>query len=212
MNLPVIILGGGGHAKVLIEALRASGVTILGITDSDPAKQNTSVMGIPVLGDDAEVERHAPENVLLVNGLGSVEQPTVRAAIFDAFVARGYSFATVVHPSAVVASDMRMDKGVQIMAGAVIQPGCAIGANTVVNTHTTVDHDCNLAGHVHLAPGAVLSGGVTVGEATHVGAGTTIIQGVRLGARVLIGAGSLVTQDMPDGVTAYGIPAKVVKK
>jgi len=98
------------------------------------------------------------------------------------------------------------------MAGAVIQPGCAIGANTVVNTHTTVDHDCNLAGHVHLAPGAVLSGGVTVGEATHVGAGTTIIQGVRLGARVLIGAGSLVTQDMPDGVTAYGIPAKVVKK
>lgn len=212
MSLPVIILGGGGHAKVLIEALRASGVTILGITDADTAKRNTSVMGIRILGDDAEVEHHAPESVLLVNGLGSIERPTARAAIFDAFVARGYSFATVVHPSAVVASDVRMDQGVQIMAGAVIQPGCTIGANTIVNTNVTVDHDCNLAGHVHLAPGTVLSGGVTVGEATHVGAGTTVIQGVRLGARVLIGAGSLVTQDIPDGVTAYGTPAKVVKK
>jgi len=211
MNLPVIILGGGGHAKVLIEALRVAGVTILGIADADPAKRNTFVMGIAVLGDDTVLERHAPGSVLLVNGLGSVERPTKRAVIFDAFVAKGYSFATVIHPSAVIAADVTMEQGVQVMAGAVIQPGCDIGANTIVNTRVTVDHDCNLAKHVHLAPGVVLSGDVTVGEGTHIGAGATIIQGIRVGARVLIGAGSLVTKNMPDGVAAYGVPATVVK-
>jgi len=211
VKLPVIILGGGGHAKVLIEALRAAGVTMLGITDADPAQRDTSVLGIPVLGDDTVVGRHAPGSILLVNGLGSVERPTKRAAIFDAFVARGYSFAAVIHLSAVVAADVTLGQGVQIMAGAVVQTGCAVGADTIVNTRVAVDHDCNLARHVHLAPGVVLSGNVTVGEGTHVGVGATVIHGIHIGAGVLIGAGSLVTRDLPDGVTAYGLPAKVVQ-
>lgn len=208
MSLPVIILGGGGHAKVLIEALRASSVAILGITDPDPAKVNAVIMSIAVLGDDAALTRHDPGQVRLVNGLGSVNVPRARTALFERCKNQGYSFAAVVHPAAVVASDALLGEGAQVMAGAVIQPGCRIGRNTIINTHATVDHDCLIGDHVHLAPGVILSGGVRVGDRVHVGTGTSILQGVQIGPDSLIGAGSLVLEDIAAGAKVVGRPAR----
>lgn len=210
MSLPVIILGGGGHAKVLIEALRASGVTVLGITDADPAKRGTSVLGVPVLGDDAEVERRAPGSVLLVNGVGSVDRPKARTALFNAFKAKGYSFATVLHPAAVIASDAVLGEGAQVMAGAVIQPGCSIGENVIINTRVSVDHDCSIGPHAHLAPGVTLSGEVHIGSGSHIGTGAVVVQGVRIGSGCLVAAGAVVVADVHEEATVIGVPAKEV--
>jgi sugar O-acyltransferase (sialic acid O-acetyltransferase NeuD family) len=211
MSLPVIILGGGGHAKVLIEALRASNVTITGITDADPLKLRAAVMGIPVLGNDGIVDRQPPESIQLVNGIGSVNIPRTRTELFERFKARGFAFATIVHPSAVIASDAVLGEGAQMMAGAVIQPGCRIGMNSIVNTNATIDHDCEIGDHAHLSPGVTLSGGVRIGTGTHVGTGATVIQGIVIGKNCLVAAGAVVVANVPDGASVAGVPAKEVR-
>lgn len=215
MSVPVIIVGAGGHAKVLSDALDRSGVTVLGITVKNGDK---SVEGAPpwlaarILGDDSVVEDYAPDTVDLVNGVGSVGRPDARRAVFDRFRHRGYRFRCVVHPHSVVAADVSMEQGTQIMAGVVVQPGCALGENLILNTRCSVDHDCTIGAHVHIAPGATLSGSVTVGAESHIGTGASVIQGIRIGARVVIAAGAAVVGDVPDGVTVAGCPAHEVRK
>jgi sugar O-acyltransferase (sialic acid O-acetyltransferase NeuD family) len=212
MNLPVLIIGGGGHAKVLIEALRLRSVTILGIIDADYSKIGTEVSGIRVIGDDSVLSAHTPEALHLVNGIGSVHVPKLRMTVFEKCKATGFTFATVIHPSAVVASDVVLDEGAQIMAGAVIQPGCTIGSNTIVNTNASVDHDCVIGNHVHLSPGVTLSGGVTIGDTVHVGSGATVIQGVTIGKNSFVGAGSVVVTNIPGNAEVMGVPAKKLIK
>ena len=212
MSAPVLILGAGGHAKVLIEALLASSAVIAGIVDPDPAMVGTKLLGVPVLGGDELVREFPQAEILLVNGLGSVGLPLRRRELFERFKEMGYGFATVIHPSAVVASDIELGEGAQLMAGAVVQPGSRIGSNVIVNTRASVDHDCIIGDHVHIAPGVTLSGGVVVGDSCHIGTAATIIQGVRIGSGSVIGAGALVLKDVPHSVTVVGVPAKVVKQ
>lgn len=212
MSLPVIILGGGGHAKVLIDALLASSVVIAGVVDPDPVLAGTKILGVPVLGGDKVVNEYPPSKIQLVNGLGSVGLPANRQRLFERFKEMGYDFATVVHPSAVIASDVVLGEGAQIMAGAVIQPGSLIGINSVINTRASVDHDCIIGDNVHIAPGVTISGGVKIASGSHIGTGATVIQGISIGSNAVIGGGAVVVCDIPADVTAFGVPAKVVIK
>jgi UDP-perosamine 4-acetyltransferase len=208
MNRPVIVLGAGGHAKVLIDMLRARGAVVLGITDAAPELCAPAVLGVPVIGDDSRIGHYGQQDVLLVNGLGSTGLPERRTALFETFTAAGYTFATVSHPAAVIAGDAVLGEGAQVMAGAVIQPGVRLGRNCIVNTQATVDHDCVIGDHVHLAPGATLCGAVTVGAGSHVGTGAIVVQGVAVGSRCLIAAGAVVIAALPDGASARGVPAR----
>jgi len=208
MNTPVLIIGGGGHAKVLIDSLRLCSVPILGIIDADPSKAGGECSGIRIIGGDESIKSYDPRTVQLVNAVGSVRQPKVRTAIYQKFKVMGFTFSRVIHPSAIVASDCFLGEGVQIMAGVVIQPGVTIGNNALVNTRATIDHDCRIGDHAHISPGVTLSGGVIVGNGVHIGAGATVIQGVTIGAQSVIGAGSMVIDNIPGNVMAYGVPAK----
>lgn len=201
--LPVIVLGAGGHATVLIDALRLQGTQVLGVTA--PSADFSELLGHPVLGDDAAIARYTPAECELVLGVGSVSQSSVRRSIFERFKSQGYRFAAVVHPSTVIAGDVALGEGVQIMAGAVVQSGSRIGANTIVNTHASVDHDCRIGAHCHVAPGVVLSGDVSVGEQSHLGTGAVAIQGVRVGTHCLVGAGALLLRDVPDHSKITGV-------
>lgn len=207
-GIPVIIIGAGGHAKVLAALLDAVGAPVLGFTDNDPARLGGEVLGHPVLGDDAVIDDHAPSSVELAVGVGSTRACTVRREIHDAFAAKGYRFRTCVHPAAWVSPDARIGAGAQIMAGAIVQPGCTIGAGAIVNTRATVDHDCRIGAHAHVAPGAVLNGSVSVGADTHVGAASVVLQNLTLGKRVTVGAGAVVTKNIADGSSVAGVPAR----
>lgn len=207
-RLPVIVLGAGGHAKVLIDMLRLSGVEILGITDVEAGKHGSIFAGLGVMGGDDMVLAHKPDHVRLVNGVGSTSLPQARRTLFERFKQHDYVFQSIVHPAAVVAGDVELGEGVNVMAGAVIQPGSRIGANAIVNTAASVDHDCVIGAHVHLAPGVTLSGGVRIGAATHVGTGACVIQGVAIGENCVIGAGAVVLTDIPAGTRAVGVPAR----
>jgi len=206
--LPIILLGAGGHAKVLIDALRLQSVEILGIVDVDPNKKGLELMGLPIIGSDEEVMKYSPQKIRLVNGIGSVRISPLRRQLFENFKCKGYQFENVIHPSAIIANEVILSEGVQIMAGVIIQAGCQIGVNTIINTGSLVDHDCLIGQHVHIAPGVVLSGGVVVDENVHIGTGAVIIQGLQVGANSLVAAGAVVIQDILSDATVAGIPAR----
>lgn len=210
MTINIIILGAGGHARVLISALKLSKTDIMGITDLLPNKVNDHINGISVLGKDDIILKYSPDSILLVNAIGSVSSPEKRKDIYNKFKNYGYSFMTVVHPSATIVNEVKLGEGVQIMASSIIQTGCVIGDNSIVNTGAIVDHDCVIGAHVHVAPGAVLSGGVEVAAMVHIGTGATIIQGIKIGEGSIVGAGAVVIKDIPSGKKVAGNPAKEI--
>jgi len=197
-KLPLLVLGGGGHARVLIEAMRANGCDIMGIADPALAPGAQGPGGAPVLGGDEVLDRLEEDDILLVNGIGSVASMAARDALYRRGRERGFRFASVVHPSAIVSPSARLAEGVQLMAGAIIQCDAVIGANSIVNTGASVDHDCRIGESVHIAPGATLSGAVTVGGRTHIGTAAVVIQGVSIGRDCLVGAGAVVHRDLAD--------------
>lgn len=208
MNKPLIIIGNGGHASVLTEILLHQNRKIIGFTA--PQKEENQ-FGIPYLGDDQEILKFNSDDIELVLGIGSTSVSSFRSKIFRYFINKQYTFANVIHPSAILAPSVVLGKGVQIMAGVIIQTNSKIADNTIVNTGTKIDHDCIIGPHVHLAPGTTLSGGVKIGEGTHIGTGTTIIQGIEIGENCLIGAGAVVIRNIQHGVKAIGVPAKEVE-
>ena len=204
----VIILGGGGHARVVLSVLRATGVQVVGFTDPSPASGAALPTEVRHLGADEVLRQFDPRHVELVNGLGSVRSTDLRARVFDQATALGFRFHTLRHPSAIVAEDVQIELGVQLMAGVIVQTGTRIGRNALVNTGAILDHDCTIGDHVHVAPGAVVSGQVTIGDRAHVGVGATIRQGIRIGAGATVGAGAVVVNDVDAGCTVVGVPAR----
>jgi len=210
LSLPVIVIGGGGHAKVLVSTLLLQNRKVLGFVDLK--RTMSSLLGIAYLGDDSAVFLHRPNQVRLVNGVGSVGSLESRRVVYEKLREKEYIFETVIHPSAVIAPDVKIDDGVQVMAGAVVQPGSRIGANVIINTGARIDHDCSIEAHAHIAPGVTLSGDVQIGTGAHVGTGASIIQGIKIGAASIVGAGAVVVEDVPPGITVVGIPARPAKK
>ncbi|HBE76239.1 MAG TPA: sugar acetyltransferase [Firmicutes bacterium] len=210
MNVPVILLGSGGHGRILLEMLQQQSITVLAVVDP-----RCPVARIPhnirLLRDDKAVLDYPVGQIQLVNGLGSVGDTAKRQQIYEYFKTKGYQFMTTRHHGAIISPEVQMGEGVQVMAGVVIQIGTMIAANTIINTRAVVEHDCVIGKHVHIAPGAVLSGGVHVADSVHIGVGATIIQGVAIGKRTIIGAGAVVVHDIPENVVAVGVPARIIK-
>jgi sugar O-acyltransferase (sialic acid O-acetyltransferase NeuD family) len=202
---PLVLLGAGGHARVLAALASVAGYPVLGVCD--PALAAAAVSrweGLDVLGDDSALDRLPPGRVTLMLGVGQLAASTLRELLFASWRARGYDFPTLVHPAAWVAPGVMLGDGVQVMAGAVIQPGCTIDENSIVNTRAGIDHDCRIGRDVHVAPGATLCGSVTVDAGAFIGAGATVIQGVYIGRRAVVGAGVTLVRNLTSSTTILG--------
>jgi len=196
---PVVLVGAGGHGRVLLDLLLALRRTVLGVVDPDPTVTDRLPGGVVRLGGDEVFESLDRSGVLLANGIGSVGRVDRRRTMFRKLTDSGFRFATLVHPSAVVATDVELGEGTQVMAGSIVQTGARIGSNVIVNTRASVDHDCRIGDHCHLAPGVVLSGGVLVGHSCHLGTGAIVIQNVTIGHEALIAAGAVVARAIAPG-------------
>jgi UDP-N-acetylbacillosamine N-acetyltransferase len=207
----LVIWGAGGHARVVADIVRLRGeFEIVGFLDDvHPERRNTEFCGSLILGGYEQLDLLAKSGVTnLLFGFGDC---AARIRLTDVAQASGFSFANAVHPRATIASDVHIGPGTIVAAGAVINPAARIGMHVIVNTCASIDHECVVADGAHISPGVHLAGNVMVGQAAWVGIGATIIERVRIGASALIGAGAVVTHDIPDGVIAYGVPAKIVK-
>jgi sugar O-acyltransferase (sialic acid O-acetyltransferase NeuD family) len=206
--MQVLILGAGGHGRVVAEAARTIGLETIGFLDDSPALVGTLVMGIKVLGDTDLLKPGAliGDGVLL--GVG---RNAVRLDLRQRMQALGLALPSVVHPRAWVSPSASLGPATVIMANAAVQTGCRLGAAVIVNTNASVDHDGMLADGVHVSPGAHLAGNVTVGEGTHIGIGATVIEGITIGRGCLIAAGAVVVRDVRDGQRVAGVPARAMK-
>ena len=192
----MFLYGASGHAKVIIDILKANGMEIEGLLDDNP--DVTELMGYKVLHGVNDVSS------LII----SIGNNRIRKMIAQRLETR---FEKAVHPSAIMSPSANVGDGTVVMQGAIVQACAEIGKHCIVNTGASVDHECVLEDYVHVSPHSTLCGNVHVGEGSWIGAGTTVIPGVKIGKWSVIGAGSVVVRDIPDGVVAYGNPCRIVR-
>ena len=201
----VVIIGGGGHAKVVIESLRARGETVAAIVDADPTPRE--VLGVPVVGDDLALPGLRGQGLSRL--FVAIGDNRLREKLGRRAREQGFTLANAIHPSAILSPTVRLGEGVAVMAGVAVNADASVGDLAIVNTGAVVDHDCVLGAACHLGPASALAGGVTVGERAFLGVGARAIPGVTIGADTIVGAGGVVVRDLPDGVLAIGVPAKI---
>ena len=191
------LFGASGHAKVIIDILKASNEKIDALVDDNPFIDK--LLEYDVLHDKTDISP-----VIVSIGLNSVRKKVVEKLTGK--------FGKAIHPSAIVSDTVTIGEGTVIMQGAIIQSCASIGRHCIINTGASVDHECVVEDFVHISPHSTLCGNVVVGEGSWIGAGTTIIPGVKIGKWCVIGAGSVVTKDIPDGYLAVGNRCKIIKK
>jgi sugar O-acyltransferase (sialic acid O-acetyltransferase NeuD family) len=208
-----VILGAGGHAKVLIDCIQAAGTaSIRGILESDPEKWETAVLGVPILGGDAMLPVLRSQGIShFVVGVGSVGDSRVRKRLYNLGLSHELLPLTILHPRAVCSAHALLGQGVQVLPGAIINAGAILGNNIIVNSGAIVEHDCTLGDHVHIATGARLAGTVSVETGAHIGIGAAIRQGIRIGEGAIVGAGAVVVRDVAPRTVVVGVPASVLR-
>jgi len=200
MKKKIVLIGAGGHCKVIIDAIRLKKeFSIYGVTDFK-FPEKTEVLGVPVLGrDDMLLEIFKKGIKYAFISVGSIGDCSIRKRIDGQLRKIGFKLPVIIHPKTVVAKDVEIEEGAFVAAGAVINPGTRIGRNAIINTSSSIDHDCEIGDFVHIAPGVTLSGAVKVGSESHIGTGANVIQCIKIGKSAKIRAGALVADDVADG-------------
>jgi len=196
----LIIYGGGGHGKSLVDLVRSlRSFDLVGIVD-DGLPAGSSVLGAPVLGGSSVLDELTAHGVRqAINAVGGIGNLAPRLQVFERLKQAGFTFPTVVHPSAVVEPSADLDAGVQVFAHAYMGSSVKVGFGSIVNTGAILSHDCVLEEIVNISPGGILAGGVHVGARTLVGMGVTVNLEVKIGAGARVGNGATVKADVPDG-------------
>lgn len=200
MSKNVIIIGAGGHGKVVADVVRCSGNRVLGFLDDSPQAPE-QVAGIPVLGGVNTWQSYPDAEFLIAIGSAAARKRIAEAM-------PGVQWHTAIHPGAVVSGmEVTIGEGTVIAAGAVVNPGASIGRHCIINTGAIVEHDNILSDYVHISPAAALGGTVTVGESTHVGIGAVVKNNIRICPDCVIGAGAAVVRDLTESGVYVGVPA-----
>ena len=196
----LIVFGGGGLGRCVIEMVRAAGdFTVLGVVD-DGRTPGDQVLDVPVLGGRAALGALAGAGLRhAAHAVGGVGRMSLRADVATAITDQGLEMPAIVDPTAGVSPSAELGPGTQVHAGAMVMAGAEVGRDVLINTGAIISHDCRIGDHSHIAPGAILAGDVTVGEATLVGMGVTVLLGVTIGANCIIGNGADLLADVPDG-------------
>ncbi|MBT1247038.1 MULTISPECIES: acetyltransferase [unclassified Thermosipho (in: thermotogales)] len=213
MSRKIILVGGGGHCKVVLSIiLENNDYEIIGISDVE-SELGKKINGIEIKYTDDQLVQLFNEGVknALVT-VGSVGNSALRIKLFNKIKEIGFNIPIIISKKAIIAKNVLIGEGTVIMPGVIINPGVKIGKNCIINSGAIVEHDCIINNNVHVAPGVTLSGGVKIGENSHIGAGSTVIQNIKIGKNTIIGAGAVVVKDIPDNVKAFGVPARVEEK
>lgn len=207
MNKKIVIIGAGGHAKVLIDIFKSMKIyKIIGATSSDKIKR--TIYGIPILGDDSillDLYKKGVNNAFIAIG-----DCKLRNRIFDHTNKIGFNIVNAISPHTNISPTVKIGKGVAIMPGVSINVDSIIEDNVIINTNASIDHDNVIKKSAHIGPGCNLAGNVTVGEGTFLGIGCKVIPKIFIGKWSIIGAGSVIIKDVPSNTKVFGVPAKII--
>lgn len=202
----IVVYGGGGHGKAVIELIQASGeYHVIGLIDDGLAPGDT-VLGVPVIGGgEALAALKEAGCTLAANAVGGIGAISTRIAVFQRIQAAGFQMPELVHPSAVVEPSANLAAGTQIFPQAYVGSDAQVGIGCIVNTGAIVSHDCVVEDYANLAPGGILAGGVRVGEGSLIGMGVTINLNVSIGRRARVGNSAVIKEDVPaEGIVRAG--------
>lgn len=197
-----MVIGAGGHAKVVVDTLQATQRTVIGFLDDSPSLAGKIIYNLPVLGSIRDYNRFSAYDFLIAIGNNQI-----RRQIAD-LLAPTVMWANAIHPSAMLSPSVTTGQGVVVMGGVVINADTVIKDHVIVNTAASIDHDCVIDDFVHVAPGVRLAGNVTLKTGVFMGIGSIAIPGRTVGAWATVGAGATVIHDIPANVTAIGTPAR----
>ena len=205
-NRPVIIIGAGGHAKVILDTARSADVPVAGLLSADLPK-GAQVNGASVVGGNEMLR----DNTFVTSNrfIVGVGNQSLRRRLHDELVAVDANLATLIHPTCVVSEFATIGDGSLLVAGVIVNSGARIGRSCILNTACSIDHDCTLGDLCQISPGARLAGTVRCGDDVFVGTGAIILPSISIGAGVSVGGGAVVTRDVSVGVTVVGCPAEV---
>lgn len=208
----LVVIGGGGHAKVVISILKKSGeFELIGYVDRE---DKGSVLGLDYLGSDKAAESLLTDRDVskAALGIGQLDDSSLRRDIASRLMKAGFSFPPVISPDAIVNEGVEIAEGTVVMDGVIVNTGTMISRFCIINTRASIDHDCTIGEFAHIAPGVTLSGGVEIGADVLVGTGASIIQYKKIADNVIIGAGSGVWGDIDDPGIYGGVPARKIGK
>jgi sugar O-acyltransferase (sialic acid O-acetyltransferase NeuD family) len=205
-----VIFGGGGHAKVLVESLRAGNSACpLVILDQDASRWGQEVLDVAIRGDDSLLPQLIADGAkFFVVGVGGVGDNGPRRRLFEHGISMGLEPLTIKHPSSVCSQWAKVGAGCQLLPGCIVNAGSELGRNVIVNSGAIVEHDCRIGDHVHIASGAVLASTVTVGAGAHIGCGAAIRQLISVGEGATVAAGAVVIKDVRPHAMVAGVPAR----
>jgi sugar O-acyltransferase (sialic acid O-acetyltransferase NeuD family) len=204
----LLIIGPGGHSRVVIDAALSAGFNLEGIIDPEYSGKKETILGVPVLGDVGILDEIDPEHVSVFVAIGSNSK---REEWILLVTEKGFSTPAIQHPSAIVSPNAEIEDAVFINTGVIINAGARIGSGSIINTGVIIDHETLVGRCVHVAPGCKISGRVTIGNGTFIGVGTTVIDYINIGEKAMIGAGSVIIKDIASRTTVVGIPGRVIK-
>ncbi len=199
---PVVLIGGGGHAKVLLDIARLTHRTVAGVL----TLEDDNTLPLATLGNDDRLRDRS--FVAAHDFFVAIGQTQARRRIAETLAEHGATLATLIHPACVVAADVEIGGGTALVAGIIVNSGSKIGQHCTLNTACSVDHDCRLDDGVQIGPGARLCGGVICQEDAFIGAGAIVIEGRMIGASAVVGAGATVVSDIAPKTTVIGTPAR----
>ena len=205
MAAKILIIGAGGHGRVVLEALRSAGRKPSFL---DGALRGRTIDGAKVEGGDELLDVLPPTGVVLAVGVGASPDVAARRDVYEAASAKGFRLPPVVAASAPVSKLALLEDGAQILTRAVVHPGAVIGVNAVVNTGAIVEHDAVVGAHAFVGPGAVLLGACRIGAGAFIGAGAVVLPGTTVGPDSIVGAGAVVTAEVPARARVAGVPAR----
>jgi sugar O-acyltransferase (sialic acid O-acetyltransferase NeuD family) len=213
MKASCVILGGGGHARVLVDSLQClDTIQLRAILDPNRDLWGTVCLGVPILGGDDRLAELVADGVsMFAVGLGGVGDNHPRQRLFALGLAHDLEPVTVIHPSATSSRWATIGRGCQLFPGSIVNAGAELGVNVVVNSGAIVEHDCRIGDHVHVATGAHLSGTVRIGARAHIGAGAVIRQSIAVAEDAVVGAGAVVVRDVGRGEVVVGNPARPMR-
>ena len=203
----LIILGAGGHARVIIDVAEETDYRLKGIIDINYKNRQEEILGYPVLGDIDILNNFDPTKTGIAVAFGDCTQ---RTHYFFEMQKSGYLLPSLIHPTAIISKHAAIGVGVFINAGTIMNSKATVGDNTIINTGAIIEHEVTVGAHSHICPGVKIGGRVSIGDNTFIGIGTSIKNYVKVGDNVVIGAGSVVINNVESNSTIAGIPGKPI--